>query len=404
MSGFTPLIRDQFRSILTTQFQQSLTQVGILLADVPDTSPGTIMGSVFDAVSLVAVQQQQQDIDVQNASRLATIPANADGTPNSDVDSYVAPFGFKRIDGSFSTSQTFSLNVTSPSSSPITVPTGLIFLRGDGVPFVLVDDVTQAAYNGAHGYTIPAMTSSVLATATCLQVGSIGATAANSAWSIYSGPGTPTAPGLGSISNAYPITSGGNIETDGALIARFTLGMQNGKWATITAIQSAALGSQNSLIYSYGDHVNADGSYHAAYFTLVVNVAGSFTVPSSAVITAVQIAVNAVRAGGIEFEVIAPTLVTPTITGNIAVRAGYVSATVKAAVQAAVQSYGNGIGLEPNGGTTTFAYASLVATIVAVPGVNPIGTNVTVNSGTADVNAPFASQIVIPTPPSFTTS
>lgn len=404
MSGFTPLTRAQFRSILVTQFQNSLTSAGILLADVPDTSSGTVMGASFDALSLMAVQQQYQNTLIQTTARLSTIPANPDGSPNPDVDSFVAPFGYTRLAGGFASSTTFSLNLNSVSGSPIIIPTGLIFQRGDGVPFVLVDDTSQPAYNGSHGYTIPAGQTSRLATATCLQAGTVGNTPANTSWTVYSGPGVPIAPGLGSITNASAITNGTGAESDAALKSRFTLGMQNGKWAVITAIQAAVAGSQIGLTYSYGDHVNQDGSYHAAYFTIVVNIAGSPTTPSGTLITTVSNAVNLVRAGGIEYQVVAPNLVTPTMAGNIAVRAGYSSSAVLAAVQTAVQAYVNNIGLDPNGGTTTLSYAQALADMIAVAGVNPVGTTLSINSGTSDVTAPFGSQIVLPTVPAFTTS
>jgi hypothetical protein len=364
------------------------------------------MGGTFDAVSLMAVQQQYQDTYIQTTSRLSSIPANTDGTPNPDVDSFVAPFGYTRLTGTFATSNTFSLNINSPSSTPIIIPCGLIFQRGDGVPFILVADTAQPAYNGANGYTIPGNNStvSISATATCLQEGITGNTPADSTWTVYLGPGVPTAPGLGSITNASRIASGAAVETDQALKDRFTLGMQNGKWAVITAIQAAVAGSQIGLTYSYGDRINQDGSSHPAYFTVVVNVAGSSSAPSSAVLELARSAVESVRAAGIGFQVVAPTLITPSVSGNIHVQSGFVPSTVLVAVQAAVQSYVNGIGLDPNGASTTLPYVQLVSIIVGVTGVNPTGTTVSLNSGTADVTATFGSQIVMPTAPSFTTS
>ncbi len=404
MAGFTPLSQAQFRSILVNQFIASLTAAGITIQDVPDTGPATIMGAAFDAISLLAAQQQYQDTFVQATSRLATIPANLDGTPNPDVASFVAPFGYAPLGGGFATSTTFALNLPSVSSTPVTVPTGVIFQRGDGLPWVLVADLSQPAYNGTSGFVIPPGQRSVFATATALSSGTIGTTDANATWTLYSAPGSIVAP-IGSITNASKILPGALAETDAALKARFTLGMQNGKWGVITAIQSAVAGSSAGLTYSYGDHINPDGSYHGAWFTIVINIAGSSSAPSQPLIDIVEAAVNRVRAAGMEFDVVAPTLITPIITGNVAVRAGFVSSLVLAAVLTTVQSYVNGIGLNTDGSPSTLSYAQLLSNVIAVPGVNSAGTALLINGvAGVDVVAPFASQIVAPNQPVLTTS
>jgi len=404
MAGFTPLTQAQFRSILVNQFAASLTSNGVAIQDVPDTGPGTIMGASFDAISLLAAQQQYQDAFVQATARLATIPENADGSPNPDVDSFVAPHGYTRRDGGFATSNTFALNLNSPSSSPVTIPTGVIFQRADGLPFVFVADASQPAYNGSTGYVIPAGSLSALATATALATGIVGNTDANQTWSLYTAPGSLTAP-IASITNASRVANGAPVETDAALKARFTLGQQNGKWAVATAIQSTVAGAVSGLTYSNGDHINPDGSYHGAFFTVVVNNANSPIAPSSTLLAAVRAALLPVRAYGIEYTVVAPALVTPVITGNIAVRAGYTSAIVQQAAQIAVHTYVNSLGLDPNGGTTTLSYAQLVSLVVSIAGVNPAGTSIFVKGVAGiDVVAPFGSQIVAPTLPPFTAS
>jgi len=411
VAGFTPLTLAQFRAIAVDEYQAALVEAGYSLNGIPDTGTGTIPGAIFDGFALMAVQQQYQDVNVQLTSRLLTIPANPDGSPNPEVDSFVAPFGIKsRLGGQNATYAGFWLNLISRNlQGATTIPTGLLF-TGNGQVYVLVADTNQPAYdptlyNGAGGYTVPQNALSVLASATCLAGGSIGNAPRNTSWTIYSASGSPAAPGLGYITNPGPITTGVDAESDAALKARFVLSMQNGQYAVVTAIKAAVLGTQVGLVYSYGDFKRPDGSYQGAFFTLVVNVAGSSTLPLPALVTAVKAAVLNVRAGGIEYTVVAPTLIMPQMTGNIAVRAGFDKPTVLGAVQTAFQLYGNAIGLDPDGGVTTLSYAQALSTMISVAGVNPVGTTLCVNGvAGVDVVAPFAYQIVVPVAPVFTMS
>jgi hypothetical protein len=404
MSGFTPLTFAQWRTILVNQFQASLAKLGFAFEDMPDTGPDSVMGADFDSGAALALQMQLQATTYQQSSRLGTTPANPDGSVSADAASYTAPFGFVPARGSFASSSSFEISLPSVPAAPVTVNTGFSILRGDGTQYVAVADSGQANYNGNEGYTFPAGTQTISVTATCLTQGKVGNVAdpTTTSWRIQAGDETGAI--IGSVSNPDPITSGVDGELQADFVARFTLSRQNGNWAVRSAIAAAMLGVQAGLIVSIGDHVNADGSYHASFSTLVVNVKGSPVAAPDDLIAAVSAAVMPVRGITAEYTVIGPTLILPTFTGNVAHLAGFNQQQVGANAAAAVQNLANSIGLDQSGGTTTLSYAQVLSTMIAVPGVNPAGTTLHINGATLDITAPFASQIACPTLPAFTTS
>lgn len=130
-----------------------------------------------------------------------------------------------------------------------------------------------------------------------------------------------------------------------------------------------------------------------AFFTVVVNVLGQATGPSTNLLALVAEAVDSVRSAGVLRSVIGPTLVSVNAVATISVAAGYDSAAVIAACQAAYDTYVNNIGLDSAGGTTDCSYGRVYATLLAVPGVVNV-TALALNGGTVDVSAGFAHQLV----------
>lgn len=406
MGGFSPLSRAQFRTIFVNQFLASLTEAGVPLDEQPDTGPDSIMGAVADGLSALSEQLQFQAYQDQLASRLATTPANADGTVSADAASFAAPWGIVPAPGGYASTKAFQLNLASLSSESVTVDCGVVIQRNDGMQYLVIADASQADYNGSQGYTIAAETPYLTVTGLCLTQGTAGNVEDPSqyTWTIYGGPGAITAPMIASVTMNQVINNGTAPEQQSAFVARFTLAMQDGKWGVETAIIATALGVQSGLTVSYGDHIDQNGNTVPAYFTLVVNVAGSATAPSSTLLTNIYNALVNVRSGGIQYQVIAPTLIAPTLAGNVAVYAGFNETAVLDQVEDAVQNAINAIGLNQSGGTTTLSYAQTLALMISISGVNPVGTNLTIDGTTNDVTAPFASQIVCPTTPSFTVS
>jgi hypothetical protein len=398
MSGVSPMTMQQFQSVAAVAYNAACVAAGVLPANL---GQGSQLGPVINANSQqCTIVQSQIDYATAN-SRLLTIPPNADGTPNPEVDAWIYPFQLPRLGGSAATT-TEAIGVNSPPSSPMIIPVGMVLYRsGDGVQYVVTADGDQAAYNsnaGGYpngGYTIPAdgATTNVSCTLTCLQVGSIGNCAVGAIDSIFSGPGNPAPQGIIAYGNPNPVTNGIDVETDAAYIARFQIQGGLPKYGVRAAILTAVAKIASNIIYQYGDVENPDGSYHAAYFTIVVNTANSATGPSPALIAAVDASVGAVRAGGVEYTVVGPTLVPVTVAGSITVLAAYSSTQVVAACVAAVDIYINGLGLDSLGGSTVCSWSEIVTILNGVTGVASVA-SVTINGGTTNLTAAFAHQFV----------
>jgi hypothetical protein len=363
------------------------------------TDEGSSFGSVFDAFSLLTIEQQQQQIYNAAIARLYTIPPNADGTPNPDVDSFVQPFGFKRITPIASTGV-----VQFVASSPVSNPNGLL------VPFGAI--VTTSSVAGAPaglqftviagtgdnpalgGYVIPYGQTTVNANVQCSTGGTIGNVQAGQIANLYGGPGAVSVTGISSVSNAAAFTNGSPYETDAQLMVRFTLGESTGPVATVNALAAAVLSVQAGLTYAIGDGLNAAGAATAATVTIPVNVIGQSSAPSGALIALVQAALNLARSAGVTVTAIAPTInaVPASVTAHVATGAN--TTAIAAALTTAFDTYVNAIGLNPAGNPVTLSYFAVAVILQAVAGVNRID-SLLINGATADITAAtFATQIV----------
>jgi hypothetical protein len=408
----SPLTLAQIQLTITTGYNAAAVANGSLIAD---TGAGSSFGPAFNAVAFAIFQQQNQILYVAAISRLATIPANQNGTPNPDVDSFVAPWGFTRL-GASASSGLATFSTPSNVLVQIVVPVGAIVQTPGGLQFAVIADPNNTAYNaGLNGYPIIVSTSSVNATVQCLTTGTIGNVQAGQITQLFGGVGATQIPApVNAVTNTLAFTNGINFESDAALKARFTSGQSTGRNAgTGFAVRAAALGVQPGLIVSYGDRINVDGSPHSAWFTLVVAVAGSSTTTPSSIINNVIAALEGnplaippippARPAGIAYNVVSPTTFTGVnVSALLTLISGAVPATVVALAQASVTAYISGIGLDPYGKPTTVSYTKVAAILWSISGIANVD-NILLNSGTSDVTAPFA-QMLIPGTMTFTTA
>ncbi len=130
-----------------------------------------------------------------------------------------------------------------------------------------------------------------------------------------------------------------------------------------------------------------------ALFTIVVNVLGQSSGPSSVLIAAVDAAVQKVRPAGTVFSVIAPTLVIVNGVVTVHVASNANQNVISAALTAAYDAFLNNIGLDPAGDPTVCSYFDVAMTLREIAGVNRVD-GLTLNSGTSDITAAFGNQIV----------
>lgn len=381
------LTQQQYFSLMVQTYQAACLAAG---TPVADTGVGSTLGPYFQSAAQAAMNLQSEVDIVSAVSRLQT-------STDADADTFVAPFGFTRAPGNYA-SAPLTFTFANASGAPVLLPVGVIVQRADGTQYIVVGDGTQPTYNATlQGYLL-SNGSSLVATAQCLTQGSIGNTPAFTITGLYGGLGNPLPLSIASVTNLNIVSNGVDGETTAALIARFQQTNGLAKYGTRVAILSAVAATQPGLTYQFGDHQNPDGSYHAAYFCVIVNVAGSPTAPPQSLLDAIKANVDGQFPGGkssagIEFGIFAPSLLVANVT---AVVPG-ASPTLLATMTATIAAYVNAIGLNASGASTTLSYAGTAAALVGAAGGLNV-TNLRISGGTADVTAPFAQQIVAATP------
>ncbi len=392
MAYFTPSTIAQYQQQITTAYNAKATKPA-------NTGPGSSLGAIFNAVSLLAVQLQQQALYVAGVARLLT-------SANLDVDSFFAQFGFARNQATSAIFNNIVVGTPSPASSNILIPVGMEAQTPGGIIFQVIADPTHPSWNASlNGYVLGTGSSSCIITMQALVPGSGGNVQPGTITQILSIPGSPAPAGLSTINNpTVATTPGADQETDAAASTRFIAWITS-RWAVQGAILAAVSGVQPGLTYQIGDLLDPLGNNTTpdAFFTVVVNVLGQSTGPSAGLITAVTNAIEASRACGLPYTVVGPQLVTVNGTVTIKVAAGADPTATSNAVQAAFAAFINNIGMgnlavTPQTlslGVSTCSFSKLLAALLAVAGVVTIPNGqFTLNGGTADITAAYGQQLV----------
>ena len=186
--------------------------------------------------------------------------------------------------------------------------------------------------------------------------------------------------GVDYVTNASAAVGGANAQTDAQARAGFVVWVGTLSRATVAAVQGVAVAIQSNLFVQVIEGVNPSGATQYGSFYMVVDD-GTGTPPGS-LISAVSTAVNGARPLGVPWGVIGPTPVSAPVVINVRLAAGYTSASVLAAVQAAILAYINGTGF-----LATVSYSKLAQVAFdASPGVANV-TGITLGGGTADLVA-----------------
>jgi adhesin HecA-like repeat protein len=131
----------------------------------------------------------------------------------------------------------------------------------------------------------------------------------------------------------------------------------------------------------------------SGFFTIVANILGQASGPSAALLSAIASKIDVTRAAGICRSIIGPTLVPVNTAGTLVIADGYTGSDVLTAAQTANDAFLNNLGLDPAGNPTICGYIDVAIAIRQVPGVKRLD-NFAINGSTADITAPFASQLV----------
>lgn len=349
-----------------------------------NTGPGSALGAIFNAISLLSLDMQLQILYVNNIARLQT-------STGADIDTFVQPFGVTR-EAAVSATNSVIFTLNSVSASQTVIANGTYVQTVTGIQFQVVADTSQSGYSSANnGYLIPPGQTTVQATVQAVIAGSSGNVQAGTITQIVSEPGYPAPSGV-SVTNNVAFTNGSDEETDSALITRFQQFMSN-RFATVGAVANATATAENGLTYQVLDMMDQYGNAKPNFFTVVVNILGQNSGPTNTVLTTVKNAVTASRPVGMPFLVTGPTLVTVNVSATLTLTAGASSSSVQSSATTSVTNYINNIGLNINGTSTNCSYAQIVSLLLAVPGVANV-TNVLLNSDTKDVTAAVGHQLV----------
>jgi uncharacterized phage protein gp47/JayE len=285
-----------------------------------------------DGDPLLALMQTTaaQLVFMQAQVQLVNAVARAQTSTGADLDSFYAQFGFTRLPAQAAEGPVVFSNAT-PATAVVLVPVGTVVQTiGGAIQYAVVADTNQPTFDPIqNAYVLQVGQSSLTATAKALVAGS--------SYNVTVGQlaqiGTPV-PGINSVTNTETITNGADAESDAAFRSRFVLYINSLSKATYGAIVSAITSVQQGLEYDLEENVDITGAPHPGEFVAAID--DGTGAPSSALITAIFNAVDAVRGFTIMPQVIAAPVNTVSIVIVIKVASGFVSATVETAVQNAI--------------------------------------------------------------------
>ncbi|OOH80797.1 baseplate J/gp47 family protein [Leptospirillum ferriphilum] len=336
--------------------QNILNAIQSKVQKVLDFTIGSIWVALAESQSQTAMWLQSLILQVLAWTRAQTSTGSA-------LDLWLAQFGFTRLPGVVASgSVTVGANVA--PTSPITVAAGGMTVQTiSGVQFV-----------NSAGFTLEAGQTSVSVPVAAVLSGTTGNVAAGTITQFV----TPI-PGIDTVTNPTAFTNGVNPESDAAVRSRFITYISSIQKGTKLAVQAAISGVQQGLTYNLVEFETQAGVATPAYFYAVVND-GSGNPPST-LLNTIANAIDAVVAAGIQFNVYGPTATTVNIAFTLTVLPGYQFSSVSAAVQSAITSYINGLGI---GGT--LYWSELYGIAYGVAGVQEV-TGMTANGGTSDIAA-----------------
>ncbi|MCB8880420.1 baseplate J/gp47 family protein [Acidisoma cellulosilytica] len=362
----------------TTLVQQAAAAVQASAAQLLDFSLGSVLRAILEANASIALWLQWLILLVLQTTRLAS-------SSGLDADSFGADFGFARLAALAATgSVTFSRYTATMAAF---VPAGATVTTADNASqFTVATDDGNSAWSASQsGYVIGAGVASVTLPVTAVVAGAAGNVLSGSITLIAS-----AMPGIDTVSNADALTGGLDAETDNAFRQRFQSFIDSRTRATIQAVTYAAYSVQQGISCTVQENSDGSGNYLPGHFVVTVDD-GSGNPPPS-LLSAVQIAVDAVRPIGSSFAIQAPNRIAADISLTLTLANGADSALVIATVNAAIASYVNALGVGMALPYTRIAQLAYDAS-PSVQNVNGL----TLQGGSADLPASASAVIKLGT-------
>ena len=288
-----------------------------------DLTVGSTLRAILEANASVGLWMQWLILQVLRATRAAT-------STGADLDSWMADFTLTRLPSVSATgSATFS-RIT-PTMAAL-VPSGTLVRTADGTQtFSVSKDTTNAAWSEAgDGYVVASGIASLDLPVAAVVPGTSGNIQAGAISLLAS-----AVPGIDAVYNAGAFLNGLDAESDDAFRSRFRNFIASRSRATLTAVAYAITSIQQGLNYSIQENTDPAGQPSIGQF--VVTVDDGSGSPSSALLSTVQTAIEAVRPVGSLFSVQPPAVVRADISMIITVDTA--KAPIQAVVGNAVRNY-----------------------------------------------------------------
>ena len=297
-------------------------------AQLVDLSIGSVMRALLESCASVALWMQWLILQVLATTRAAT-------SIGADLDSWMADFSVTRLPGSQSVGQVVFSRYTPGIMAQI--PVGAVVRTADAsLSFSVSVDTGNSAWNGVSGYTLNSGVASLLVPVTAILADVSGNVLAGA----ISLVGTAI-PGVDSVTNQNGLAGGVDAESDIALRTRFQLYINSRSLATVGAIGSAIESLQQGLRYNVLENVDRLGNGVPGNFCVYAD--GGSGTASTALISAISLAVDGVRPIGSTFSISGPVLVPVAIEIILRTSGRIPDTTVTAGVEVSVISWIRGL-------------------------------------------------------------
>ncbi|HEX3401099.1 MAG TPA: baseplate J/gp47 family protein [Acetobacteraceae bacterium] len=357
-----------------TLVQNMAAAVEASATQLVDLSVGSTLRAVLEANASIGLWMQWLILLVLRMTHAAT-------SSGGDLDSWMGDFSLARLPAIAATGiVTFSR--FTPTVAAL-IPAGALVRTADGTQTfeISVDTLLTAWSPASNGYVIASGVASLDVPVAAQTAGSSGNVQAGTVTLLAS-----ALPGIDSVSNANAFQNGLDAETDDAFRSRFCNFVASRSRATPLAVGYAICGIQQGLNYTIQENLYPIGTPFMGRF--VVTVDDGSGSPSTALLSTIQDAVDAVRPVGSIFSVRPPTVIIADVSFTIQVAAATAKGPIAALVGRAVGSYINtlpiGVGL-PLTRLAQIAYSASPAVINV--------SQLLVNGSPSDIT-PTASSVI----------
>ena len=359
-------------------FSQLVEDMGAALqssaSSLIDVSVGSVVRAIFEANASVVLWLQWLVLQVLQTTRAST-------STGSDLDSWMLDFGLARLPAARATGiVTFSRFVDNLSA---TIPTGTVVKTTDGTrSFSITEDRTLSIWeSSASAYVLPSGVGSVDLPVICTIGGSVGNVLAETITVIAA-----SLPSVDQVSNANPLSNGADAEIDQAFRDRFQSYLASRSRATLTAVYNAIANVRQGLDVTIEENTGLNGSAQVGSFLVIVDDGTGY--PSSELLSIIATAVDAVRPVGTAFSVVAPQVLTVSVSLTVVLTSATTASLSIPSIQNYVAIYLNSLAIGKNASITRVAQNAYLGGL----GIENV-TGIQLNGSSSDIAVPPGTVI-----------